>query len=726
MDALFKLMGLDLVCEYLIKSSLILIFALFLVIILQKKSASLRYFILSFSLMSLILIPFLSSVSAGWETKLVPVWDKHKDDSSITDNWVHSSFIDQKDTKKIFLPNEEISIPYVSLNSASDNKGFINTGLDRENHIIFLIFPLLWILGLLFLWLKIVVGLNGASKLTGQGEVITKFPFQQILQQLCKIISLKRKVGLLSSRQILTPITWGVIKPVILLPESSKRWTNSQCSSVLFHELSHIKRGDFILKIVVRFICALFWFNPLVWIVYGSLKREQEKACDELVLNSGIKPSTYAANLLSIKLAEQRDWSPPAIVLEAFNRSQLDDRLIAILKKKIKPKEIKMKNKIFLSILFILVITVIGLARPEEQKKINGNNSNSADISINTTHSKIQRQNVQEIQGKKQEKKADEEKSKEQETQEKKEHKKGIKWVAKDGESGSAILYISDADEVKYITDDDEVKKIILDGKLILVEKEGEKKTFSIATDGKECVIKKDDFGNWTIDGKLMELSDEEGIKVIKLGDLKDVVIKKDEDGSWTITSNKLEQIKDGSLYVLKTDQDNQIVIQSKDSDSAAKIIKISVPKLFITMDKSGHKNLAIFLGEDIDELKEINASLISDHAVWLYADADDLEGLGGVCMIGYIKGKEGFQIIFKSDELDETQRKEYAELFEKIKNKLEGRYEVEKEINEEDNTFILNIKSETLDTAQKIDMKKLLNEIVEVIKEVKESKKEK
>ena len=50
----------------------------------------------------------------------------------------------------------------------------------------------------------------------------------------------------------------------------------------------------------------------------------------------------------------------------------------------------------------------------------------------------------------------------------------------------------------------------------------------------------------------------------------------------------------------------------------------------------------------------------------------------------------------------------------------------MEKEINEEDNTFILNIKSETLDTAQKIDMKKLLNEIVEVIKEVKESKKEK
>ena len=60
---------------------------------------------------------------------------------------------------------------------------------------------------------------------------------------------------------------------------------------------------------------ALFWFNPLSWLVFRMMKKEQEKACDELVLKAGIKPSTYAENLLSIRDSVPVHWSPPAAVL---------------------------------------------------------------------------------------------------------------------------------------------------------------------------------------------------------------------------------------------------------------------------------------------------------------------------------------------------------------------------------------------------------------------------
>jgi len=728
MAVLFEIMGLDLICEYLIKSSLFLAAALFLVFIFQKKSASFRYFILSFALFSSALIPFLSSVSAGWETKLVPAWIDHEVESSISNTWIHSSFVLNQDIKKMFDPSEKIPSITAGPNSAADNKGSTNPDSNRKNHIIFLIFPLLWILGLLFLWLKIVVGLNGASRLTRNAVKITESQFQQILQQLRKVIALKRKVGLLSNRKILSPITWGVIKPVILLPEGSGKWTKSQCSSVLFHELSHIKRCDFIVRIIARFICAFFWFNPMIWVVYNSMKKEQEKACDEMVLNSGVKPSVYAANLLSVKQAMQGRWRPPAAVLGVLKRSQLNNRLVAVLKRQIKPKEIKMKDKIFLSLIFIIMITVIGLAHPVKSEKMNGKSSFLKEISINTSQFTSRQQEIQETQEKQLQKKEKGEGSKEQEAQSDKENKKGIKWVVKDEGSGTAMLYITDADEVKYITDANEAKKIILDGKIILLEKDGEKKTFSILTDEKECVLEKDDHGNWTINGKKLELSEEDGIKIIKLGELKDVVIKKEDEGSWTIKADKIELIKDGKLKVLKLDDENKIVIQSKEGGLEDKVIKIFAPKLFIKTDKSGHKNLAFYLREEDDEvhLEDIVVSLGSDHTVWLYTDSDELKALGEVCMIGYIKEDEGFKIIFKSGELDETQRDVYAEMLEKIENKLEGKYNVESEINADDNTFIIRIKAENLEKTQKSDMKKLLNEIVGVIKEVKESKKEK
>ena len=92
------------------------------------------------------------------------------------------------------------------------------------------------------------------------------------------------------------------------------------------------------IKILARLSCALYWFNPLSWFAYRWMKKEQEKACDELVLKAGVKPSTYAVNLLTIKKAGHLHWNPPSAVLGAVGKSQLNERLTAILKQQFKPK----------------------------------------------------------------------------------------------------------------------------------------------------------------------------------------------------------------------------------------------------------------------------------------------------------------------------------------------------------------------------------------------------
>ena len=67
---------------------------------------------------------------------------------------------------------------------------------------------------------------------------------------------------------------------------------------MLLHELAHIQRGDLPLQTLLLLACALQWFNPLIWLAYRRLIIERERACDDMVLAAGVRPATYARDLL--------------------------------------------------------------------------------------------------------------------------------------------------------------------------------------------------------------------------------------------------------------------------------------------------------------------------------------------------------------------------------------------------------------------------------------------
>ncbi|UCH96623.1 MAG: M56 family metallopeptidase, partial [Candidatus Aminicenantes bacterium] len=205
-----------------------------------------------------------------------------------------------------------------------------------------------------------------ALRLTRRGIPLKGYPWQQLFQLFSTntLKSLKRKVRLVKSQGITVPMTWGVLKPVVLMPSASSQWPLEQCSSVLFHELSHIKRWDFLVTLLSRISCCFYWFNPLSWMVFKRLRMEQEKACDEMVLQAGIKPSTYASSLLHLKQAIDNRHYQPSPALSMARGSELHERLTTILAKQIKIKEIKMKTKIMLLILVFLTVTFIGTAKP--------------------------------------------------------------------------------------------------------------------------------------------------------------------------------------------------------------------------------------------------------------------------------------------------------------------------------------------------------------------------
>jgi beta-lactamase regulating signal transducer with metallopeptidase domain len=154
--------------------------------------------------------------------------------------------------------------------------------------------------------------------------------WQLELHALCERLRIGREVRLGIINDQGSPLATGLFRPAILLPQTAMLWTSDRRRAVLIHELAHIKRRDCRVQLVAQAACALYWFNPLVWMAVAQLRRERERACDDEVLRLGAQASGYATHLLDIA----RNLRPalcPSAALAMARRSEFEGRLLAIL-----------------------------------------------------------------------------------------------------------------------------------------------------------------------------------------------------------------------------------------------------------------------------------------------------------------------------------------------------------------------------------------------------------
>lgn len=138
-----------------------------------------------------------------------------------------------------------------------------------------------------------------ARRLIRQSVKTTDSRVLCILKDIQKSLLPNRTVVVLQNNDVM-PITYGTRSPVILLPSDLTSWSDDRLRNVLIHELAHIKRFDCLLYTMALLLCAIQWFNPLVWYTVFQLRALREEACDNYVLTSGYKPSGYATHLLDI------------------------------------------------------------------------------------------------------------------------------------------------------------------------------------------------------------------------------------------------------------------------------------------------------------------------------------------------------------------------------------------------------------------------------------------
>ncbi|NOV01517.1 M56 family metallopeptidase [Paenibacillus planticolens] len=141
-----------------------------------------------------------------------------------------------------------------------------------------------------------------------------------------------RNVQIRQLDHISTPLTYGIFRPVVLLPKNLDYDDEKQLALILTHEFTHIKRFDTLKKwILVTSVCV-HWFNPFVWVMHILANRDIELFCDETVIRKfgeNTKP-TYARAL--IRLEEKKIGLSPMI--SSFSKNSTEERIISIMKTK--------------------------------------------------------------------------------------------------------------------------------------------------------------------------------------------------------------------------------------------------------------------------------------------------------------------------------------------------------------------------------------------------------
>jgi carboxyl-terminal processing protease len=188
-----------------------------------------------------------------------------------------------------------------------------------------------WAVGVFVALLPPALGLASLARLGRVSRPVTDRERLRLLDQLAGELGLRRAVRLVQSPQRVMPMTWGVLRPTLLLPEDAGSWPDDALRAVLRHELAHVRRADCLTQWVGRLACALYWFNPLAWFALARLRAEQEQACDDCVLDSGSDASLYAEQLLMIASGRRTRFLGASVTLAMASSARLERRLRAIL-----------------------------------------------------------------------------------------------------------------------------------------------------------------------------------------------------------------------------------------------------------------------------------------------------------------------------------------------------------------------------------------------------------
>lgn len=216
-----------------------------------------------------------------------------------------------------------------------------------------------------------------------------------LFESLTKQLGIKKKVTFWLSAQVQVPLIIGYLKPVVLFPVAlATQMDLQQVEAILIHELSHIRRNDYLFNLIRTMIDTVLFFNPFIWLIGKFIDIEREHACDDLVVQLTQTPMTYAHALLKLELLT--DKAQPALTLAATgNKQYLYQRIKRITD--MKTNYMNSKQKFFAITLTVATIISIAWIKPSKAEaaleKLNKTDKHAAAVLLNAQINRLAEQN---------------------------------------------------------------------------------------------------------------------------------------------------------------------------------------------------------------------------------------------------------------------------------------------------------------------------------------------
>ncbi|PCJ23300.1 MAG: hypothetical protein COA96_12065 [SAR86 cluster bacterium] len=155
--------------------------------------------------------------------------------------------------------------------------------------------------------------------------------FSEQLSTVASRLDISRNITIKLSSKIASPMSFGLISPIILLPTDASNWNESTLEDVLVHEASHIARLDWLTMLFSHLLTSVFWFNPLVWLARAQINEAAEQTCDSAIISYGKDGVYYAEELLRLAKNSRRNMQTPVLAQLMFDESSLSLRIKNIL-----------------------------------------------------------------------------------------------------------------------------------------------------------------------------------------------------------------------------------------------------------------------------------------------------------------------------------------------------------------------------------------------------------
>ncbi len=188
-----------------------------------------------------------------------------------------------------------------------------------------------WSAGVLLVAARLAVGLVRVRGIRREALPVHDPEWTEEARRLALQLEVRRPVALLESSRVPVAMTSGLRRPLLLLCRQARFWAVERRRVVLLHELAHVRRADWLWLLLAETALAIYWWHPLAWVLARQVRRDCERACDDLVLTAGTKPSVYAGHLLGIFRSLSVAAHPVAPAVASERPSHFEGRLRAIL-----------------------------------------------------------------------------------------------------------------------------------------------------------------------------------------------------------------------------------------------------------------------------------------------------------------------------------------------------------------------------------------------------------